>query len=132
MKPSHILHILLLFLLICSSCSREDSAISDYRSLAQELKSNSSDYSEEDWENVVQEYEKLEKRVEKCKFSPKQKKELNRLRGQCAAYMLKGMTTQAKHQMEDAVEQFSDMAEGFNEALGDEGFDGLFEDEDDK
>ena len=28
------------------------------------------------------------------------------------------------------MEQFSDMAEGFNEALGEEGIDGLFNDED--
>ena len=129
MKSVRIIYICFIFLLV-SSCSREGSVISDYRSLAKELKANSTDYSAEDWDKVVRNYKKLEKKVSRCHFSPKEKKELNRLRGQCAAYMLKSITKQAKVQMEDAMEQFSDMAEGFNEALGEEGIDGLFNDED--
>lgn len=129
MKAVRIACILLTLLLVCS-CSREGSVISDYRSLAKELKANSSDYSAEDWNNVVEKYKKLEDKASRCRFSPKEKKELNKLRGQCAAYMLKSITKQAKVQMEDAIEQFSDMAEGFNEALGEEGIDGLFNDED--
>lgn len=129
MKAFRIVYILFMLLLVCS-CSREGAVISDYRSLAKELKTNSSDYSAEDWEEVVRKYEKLEDKASHCHFSPKEKKELNRLRGQCAAYMLKLMTKQAKVQMEDAMEQFSDMAEGFNEALGEEGIEGVFNDED--
>lgn len=129
MKAVRIAYILLMFLLVCS-CSREGSVISDYRSLAKELKANSSDYSTEEWKKVVRKYKKLENKASHCHFSPKEKKELNRLRGQCAAYMLKSITKQAKLQMKDAMEQFSDMAEGFNEALGEEGVDGLFNDVD--
>jgi hypothetical protein len=115
-------------LLICS-CNREGSTLSDYRALAKELKVNSSNYTAEEWDDAVRKYEKLEKAVEQCHFSNKEKKELNRLRGQCAAYMLKSITKQTKLHMEDAMEQFSDMAEGFNEALGEKGIDGLFDDE---
>ena len=129
MKVVRLVYLLLGLLFVCS-CSREESTLSDYRSLAKELKANSSDYTAEDWDDVVRTYEKLEKKATHCNFSPKEKKELNRLRGQCAAYMLKAVTKQAKVQMEDAMEQFSDMAEGFNEALGEEGFEGLFNDED--
>lgn len=129
MKTVRIACILLILLLVCS-CSREGSVISDYRNLAKELKANSSDYSAEDWDRAVEKYKKLENKASQCHFSSKEKKELNRLRGQCAAYMLKSITKQAKVQMEDAIEQFSDMAEGFNEALGEEGIDGLFNDED--
>ena len=129
MKAIRIVYILLMFFLVCS-CSREESIISDYRSLAKELKTNSANYTAEDWDNVVRKYKRLENKASHCDFSPKEKKELNRLRGQCAAYMLKLIIKQAKVQMEDAMEQFSDMAEGFNEALGEEGIDGLFNDED--
>lgn len=128
MKIVRIIYILFVLLLICS-CSREESILSDYRSLAKELKANSSDYSAEDWDNVVRKYKKLENKASHCDFSPKEKKELNRLRGQCAAYMLKSITKQAKSQMEDAIEQFSDMAEGFKEAIGEEGIDDLFNEE---
>ena len=129
MKTVRTIYILLMLLLVCS-CSKEDSILSDYKSLAKELKVNSVNYSAEDWDNVVRKYKKLENKASHCDFSPKEKKELNRLRGQCAAYMLKSITKQAKVQMEDAMEQFSDMAEGFNEALGEEGIDGLFNDKD--
>lgn len=127
MKVSRIVYLYLVLFLVCS-CSREESTLSDYRALAKELKVNSPDYTSEDWEDVVRKYEKLEKKASRCSFSPKEKKELNRLRGQCAAYMLKSITKQTKVQVEDAIEQFSDMAEGFNEALGEEGLDDLFED----
>ena len=130
MKRARLIHILLVCLFFFCSCSREDSVVSGYRSLAKELEVNSSSYTEEDWTDVAKKYEKLEKSVENCKFSATEKKELNKLRGQCAAYMLKGITTQAKNQLEYALEQFSDMAEGFSEALGEDGLDGLFNDED--
>ena len=43
--------------------------------------------------------------------------------------MLKSVTKQTKLQIKDAIEQFSDMAEGFKEGLGEEGLEGLFKDE---
>ena len=119
MKTCHIVSIVLVFFLLCS-CNREESTLSEYRSFAEELKINSSNYTEYDWNNVIKKYKKLEQEATQCKFSKKEKKELNRLRGQCAAYMLKAVAKQAKSQVEDAFEQFSDMAEGFNEALGEE------------
>ena len=129
MKTSRIIHFLLLLVLLCS-CNREQSALSEYRDLAKELKDNSSEYSEKDWQRVAEKYEKLEQKVSECDFSPKEKKQLNKLRGQCAAYFMKSITKQAKDQMKDAMEQFNDMAEGFNEALGEDGIEGLLNDDD--
>ncbi len=129
MKAARFIKILLVLFIFCS-CSQEKSILSDYRHLAKELKMNSSDYSAEDWEDVVRKYEKLEKKVTKCNFSQKEKKELNRLRGQCAAYMVKAITKQTKIQMEDVMEQISDMAEGFNEVLSEEDIDNLFNNDD--
>lgn len=130
MKAVRILTLFLAFLLFCA-CSREESTLNDYRALARELKLNSTDYTAEEWEEVISKYERLEKEAARCHFSKKEKKELNRLRGQCAAYMLKYVTKQTKMQIKDAIEQFSDMAEGFKEGLGEEGLEGLFKDEDD-
>lgn len=120
MKATRIIHIVLLLLVLCS-CSREESTLSEYRSFAKELKTNSSNYDEEEWRNTIAKFEEIEKKAEKCDFSPKERKEINRLRGQCAAYMLKAITKQATTQIKDAMEGFSDMAEGFNEALGEDG-----------
>lgn len=128
MKTIRIVYLLFVILLTCS-CSREESTLSDYRTFAKELRVNSSNYTAEEWDEAVRKYEKLEETVAQCNFSKKEKKELNRLRGQCAAYMLKTITKQTKLHMEDVMEQFSDMAEGFNEAIGEEGIDGLFDDE---
>lgn len=125
MKAIRILCMILVLLLVCS-CGREGSVLSDYKTLAKDLKVNSSEYTVEDWDNAARKFERLEKRAAHCNFSPKEKKELNRLRGKCAAYMLKSISKQAKEQMEDAIEQFSDMSDGFNEALGDEGLEDLF------
>jgi hypothetical protein len=129
MKVIRIIYVFLIVLVI-GSCSREEATLSDYRNLVQELKVNSSDYTEEEWQDIVTEYNSLEERIANCKFSSKEKKELNKLRGQCAAYMLKAVYKQAEFQMQDALEQFSDIGEGFQEALGEDGFDGLFNDKD--
>lgn len=131
MKPYHLMNILFVLVLMCS-CNQERSTISEYRDYAKELKTKSEEYTEDDWEDAAETFEKLEKKANQCKFSAKEKKQLNKLRGQCAAYIFKSVSKQAKHQMEDAMEQISDMAEGFNEALGDEGIDGLINDGNEK
>lgn len=127
MKSVRFIYFILMLILVCS-CTREGSALSEYRSLAKELKVNSTDYTQEDWERAIKKYEKLEEKISRCNFSKQEKKELNRLRGQCAAYMLKAISKQTKRDVEDVMEQFADMAEGFNEALGEEGMEGLFND----
>ena len=58
------------------------------------------------------------------------KKELNKLRGQCSAYFIKSLPKQAKCQMEDAIEQISDIADGFMEAIAEEGVEELLDTED--
>ena len=56
MKKVRIITIFLAFLLF-SACSREESTLNDYRALAKELKENSSDYTAEEWEEVISKYE---------------------------------------------------------------------------
>lgn len=129
MKVIRIIHFLILLLLLCS-CSREQTVLAGYRDLAEELKANSSDYSKEDWGKVLKECEMLEEKVQQCDFSPEEKKELNRLRGQCSAYFIKSLPKQAKYQMEDAIEQISDITDGFMEAIGEDVIDGLLKTED--
>ena len=119
MKVTRIIHIIILLLLLCS-CNREESTLSDYRSLVNELKTNSSNYDEDEWRNAIAKFEKIEKKAEKCDFSPKERKE-------CAAYMLKAITKQATTQIKDAMEGISDMAEGFNEVLGEDDIEELLD-----
>lgn len=104
---------LLLLILLCS-CNPTKSTIAKYHNLVNELKNNSAEYTEADWESVAKRYETLEDRALQCRFSTEERKELNRLRGQCVAYMLKG----AIYQMGDVMEQVSDMTDGFGEAFG--------------
>lgn len=129
MKVIRIIHFLILLLLLCS-CSREQTVLAGYRDLAEELKANSSDYSKEDWGKVLKECEMLEEKAQQCDFSTEEKKELNRLRGQCSAYFIKSLPKQAKCQMEDAIEQISDIADGFMEAIGEDVIDELLKTED--
>ena len=123
------IHFLLLLLFLCS-CSREQTVLSGYSDLTEELKASSSDYSKEDWEKVLKEWKMLEENVKLCDFSPEEKRELNRLRGQCSAYFIKSLPKQAKYQLEDAIEQISDIADGFMEAIGEDDIDGLLKTED--
>ena len=129
MKVIRLIQILLLLVLVCS-CSKEQMVLSGYRDLKKELKTNSSDYSMEDWERVLKECEMLEEKARQCNFSPEEKKELNKLRGQCSAYFIKSLPKQAKCQMEDAFEQISNIADGFMEAIGEEGVEELLDTED--
>lgn len=131
MKSYRIVYIFLALLFVCS-CNQEKSTLTDYKRLTRELKVNSSDYTEEDWEEIIEKYESLEEAADRCHFSPKEKRELNRLRGQCAAYLFKAMANQTKYQMEDFLEQLSDMAEGFQDVLGDESIDSFLNDDEEE
>ena len=129
MKVIRLIQILLMLVLVCS-CSKEQTVLSGYRDLKKELKTNPSDYSMEDWERVLKECEILEEKARQCNFSPEEKKELNKLRGQCSAYFIKSLPKQAKCQMEDAIEQISDITDGFMEAIGEECVEELLDTED--
>ena len=61
MKVIRLIQILLMLVLVCS-CSKEQTVLSSYRDLKKELKTNSSDYSMEDWERVLKECEMLEEK----------------------------------------------------------------------
>lgn len=127
MRSIRIIQILVILSLVCS-CNHEESVLSEYRELAKELKTHSSEYSVEDWEEISERFAKIEKRAEKCEFSPKEKKSLNKLRGQCAGYLIKGATKQAAGQMEEAIEQFGDIMEGFGEVFDENEIEDMFSD----
>ena len=75
MKAFRIILILSVFYSLFS-CSREVSVISGYKKLAKELKTNSNNYTIEDFQEVALEIQNLEQEAESCNFTKEQQKEV--------------------------------------------------------
>ena len=102
------------------SCSPEVYVISGDKKLAMELKMNSKNYTIEDYQAVALEIQNLEQEAESCNFTKEQQKEVNRLRGKCIGYFIKGISQQSEDMLKDFSDQISDIKDGYDEAFGED------------
>ena len=116
MKAFRIILILSVFYSLFS-CSREVSVISGYKKLAKELKTNSNNYTIEDFQEVALEIQNWEQEAESCNFTKEQQKEVNRLRGKCIGYFIKGISQQSEDILKDFSDRISDIKEGYDVAF---------------
>ena len=119
MKAIRIISLLSVFCFLFS-CSREQSVISGYKQLAKELKMNSKNYTIEDFQAVALEIQNLEQEAESCNFTKEQQKEVNRSRGKCIGYFIKGISQQSEDMLKDFSDQISDIKDGYDEAFGED------------
>lgn len=142
MRTKQVLKILLVVMTVIAitSCqSREESAISDLRELSERIETESDSFSDEDWEDVSDEYACIEEEASGCEFSAEQRREWRRLKSKIysafgkegAKNLIEGVGTflrDAKDYMEGAVEgvqesyddgELHDLAEEFKDGVED-------------
>lgn len=85
--------------LLLSSCSTKTSAISDLRSLTNDIRTYGSEYTIRDWTKVKNEFEKIQGRIQKYDYTPAERAEIGELKGQCVKYFAQGVITNAAGQI---------------------------------
>ena len=114
---SYILSVVLFLCFI--SCNTKLTPVEQLQVMADDMKANSSSYSDEEWEAKAQEFQQLEEKVEanKGEYTDEELKEIGRQKGICLAYFTKHAAKGFKENMEDMMHEASGLIEGFTEGL---------------
>jgi len=112
-------YVLMIVMLCCACSSKEERAIKRLESFTVELKENAADYEYEDWQKASQRYDEIMKEIEQCEdFTPEQRKEILKLRGECMGYMSKAGIETAGKWLQEAVEDVGSFLEGLGNSFG--------------
>lgn len=106
--------------LVFASCETSQTPVNELSSLLEKIDNNSENYSEEDWNNITNEFTEIEEELSKYEYTDEELKEIGRIKGQILAKMIKSAVKDLKKQMEDLSKQLEGGLEGFFEEFNNE------------
>lgn len=113
-KIKHISILLaLLAIVLLSSCSASQAAYSDLRKYTAQLRDYGQDYTLRDWKDAAIDFKNIAQRVESYNYSPEKQREIRRMEGECAGYLLKGAGTSVIRSVLNISEELKAGVEGF-------------------
>lgn len=104
------------FSLVFSSCETSKTPIRELSSLVERVEDKYDEFTDEDWEEIVSEYKKIEKELSEYEFTDKELKEIGKLKAKIYGRMTENAVKDFSKQIEDWGEQL----EGGIEELFDE------------
>lgn len=121
MKKNLVIAILLcvLTLSITACQSKEDKVLSDLESIYNRL-NNSENFTDEDWTELMTEYEVIHEEAQTCDFSYEQKKELGRIEGKILSKITERKTQELGSEIGDIINSGGALIGGFIEGLQEE------------
>ena len=111
LKIKNLLGIMTLGLFL-ASCSTKTTAISDLRSLSEDIQRNGSTYTVEEWKEVKAKYDKIDSRMGKYEYTAEEYREIGELKGKCVAYFAKGVATNVANKLGNVANQLKGVVEG--------------------
>ncbi len=103
-------------MLLCS-CSSKQVAYSDLKKITKELRDYSEDYTLSDWKDAALDFKDIASRVEQYDYSREKRREIRRMEGECAGYLLKGAGSSAVRSIFNITEEIKAGVEGFLDIL---------------
>ena len=94
--------ILLTFCALLSSCNKKQAAIDELEAYSVELKENSSDYSNQKWEDANEQYLQL---VEQYEYTDEELKEIGKLKARCLKELQKGAMKKFQYDIRSITNQ---------------------------
>ncbi len=115
------LFIAALALIFMLSCDTKQRPIDQLTDLTEDLKANSQDYTEQEWQEVDKQLEQINIGLEKYQnqYTDAEKKHIGKLKGTCLWYETQHSVKNLKQGMKDAVKEAKGMIEGFTDAASD-------------
>lgn len=114
--------LLLCICIICfTSCHSKSTPIEDLANLAEDVKANYENYTEQDWESFVEELEFIEQELAEYQdqYTDEEIKEIGRMEGICLGYATKYCVKSIKKDLNSVVKGAEGFLEGFSDAFGD-------------
>ena len=106
-----------MFSLLFSACETSQTPVDHLSALLQRIDNESDGYTEEDWNNITNEFNEIEEELSKYEYTDEELKDIGRIKGQILAKMTKSAVKDLKKQMEDLSKQLEGGLEGFMEEI---------------
>lgn len=110
--------IVILFMLIScflfSSCDKKQAAIDSLEDFSEELKENSYDYSVEEWEDAIEQYQQIVEKLEQYDYSDEDLKNIGKYKTRCLKIIVNNTILHVSDKIHSATKQL----EGALEELG--------------
>ena len=103
----------LMAIVLLSSCSAKQVAYSELKKITHELREYSQDYTVNDWKDAAIDFKDIATRIEKYDYSREKKREIRRMEGECAGYLLKGAGTTVIRSVLNITDEIKAGIEGF-------------------
>lgn len=115
MKSHTLIQALLIAILsmILTACNKQEQVIDDLRSFSEQLKEESDDYTEEDWQQAGEQYNLLIENIDQYEYTDDQQKEIGRLKAVCIKQMSKGAMKLLRQNMNSISKQLEGALEEF-------------------
>ena len=110
------------FCILTSCQSREEKAINKLNHLSEQIEADGKNFDAKDWEDAIEDFEKIHEDMQDCKFTSEQLQEVGRTEGRLYAIIAKESAKVLGNGFSNAIQQFSSFAKGFKEGA-EENFD---------
>lgn len=117
MKSSTFLLTALFCLFILCSCDKKQHAIDNLSDLVEKVEKNASDYTEEDWAEVNQQYDKIIAEIDKYDYSSKDSKRISKLKGKYSGIKTRNTINNFVDGIDKTAKKVKGTIEGFAEGL---------------
>ena len=104
-------------IVLLSSCSAKQSAYSDLKKMTKELRYHSDDYTLGDWKDAALDFKDIATRVERYDYTTEKRRNIRRMEGECAGYLLKGAGTTVVRSIYNITEEIKSGVDGFLDVI---------------
>lgn len=123
MKNFFVTILLAVSLTATTACAKDNSrgdAIKKMQALTEQLTQDTSNYTDEDWEKISEQFEEVSRVIEENKgsFTPEERAQIDNLRAKCVGLFAAKAMQKATEAMGIAVQHLGGVMEGFLSGLG--------------
>ena len=127
MKHVDIFLIAIICSLLAISCNNAKTNIDELSLLIEDIEENSDNYTDEDWEYVIEEYSLIEQEMENYEYTDEELREIGRLKGIFAMKIAKQVLKDYTEDIKDMQLQFEGGLDGIKEELNKDDYDEIKE-----
>ena len=117
MKCRTLIVIALFITQLCSCATKEERSINQLRQFTSNLQQKSTNFSDEDWQHSIDEYEIIVTSLENGRFTDAERREIGKLKGQCTAIYSQYAIEIFQIELKNAATEFEGAIEGFLETF---------------
>ncbi len=127
MRHVNIFLIAIICSLLAISCNNAKTSIDELSLLIEDIEENSDNYTDEDWEYVIEEYSLIEQEMENYEYTDEELREIGRLKGIFAMKIAKQVLKDYTEDIKDMQLQFEGGLDGIKEELNKNDYDEIKE-----